>query len=750
MGGQIAAAIGIGFSVDKLFQFTKAAIDSAEALGRLSKESGFSVSTLEAIRKQTTEAGIGFEELQGSLVLFVAKMQEARDKGGAAMDVFRNIGQDVALAVAQGKPAEQVYGAIADKFKTGAVAGREAATAHELFGKSFKEWIPILDEGIDGLDRFRALGGGITPEAVQQATDFNREWRTLKEITDEVFRQFAADILPTLKSGVEYMSELTTQTDAVSQAAKGMSDVFKGVVAVGLVVGTVFVDIGKVIGISIAGWTEIFSDEYDAIKQIVSQIKSFVSDTVDLLADLSGSVLDAKEVIASALSGNFSGARSLLESEFGLIKQDVKLLGQDAAAGFAIVPAQFKKMVDNIGAMDGQALFDIYSQWSGISGFVGKMFSGTNGTPAGASGKSAPAGSLPTTQPKPAYVTPDTQMKELEFLSAKAQLQAKIIQSNPYVTEIEKARQLIPVLSQENDLLGKQIAVQQAVIADPTRTDEERAKANLEIVRLQGQQNDLLREQQKLQGQSSFGIQFGDTITQLQNKFGTIAQQTASTFAEVFNSAINSISKGITGLIEGTMRWGQALREIGTSILDSIIQAIVKMFVTWILQMTILALLQKLFGQQSTQQASQSAEAWGPAAVAASIASYGAASAVGTAAALAGMALGAAFGGALSGGSGFAEGGFTGAGGKYQPAGIVHRGEYVMPAATVNRLGVPYLDRLADSNGADSVSPMLGGAPEIHVNLFDDRAKLNNHLRNNPEAQHIILDTLGNNINRFA
>jgi hypothetical protein len=36
---------------------------------------------------------------------------------------------------------------------------------------------------------------------------------------------------------------------------------------------------------------------------------------------------------------------------------------------------------------------------------------------------------------------------------------------------------------------------------------------------------------------------------------------------------------------------------------------------------------------------------------------------------------------------GFAEGGFTGEGGKYETAGIVHRGEYVMPAEVVARVG---------------------------------------------------------------
>lgn len=52
-----------------------------------------------------------------------------------------------------------------------------------------------------------------------------------------------------------------------------------------------------------------------------------------------------------------------------------------------------------------------------------------------------------------------------------------------------------------------------------------------------------------------------------------------------------------------------------------------------------------------------------------------------------------------SGNSGFAEGGYTGAGGKYQPAGVVHKGEFVIPAYAVNRLGLGYLNNLAFGRG---------------------------------------------------
>ncbi|HWL56530.1 MAG TPA: hypothetical protein VNQ78_07615 [Paracoccus sp. (in: a-proteobacteria)] len=55
--------------------------------------------------------------------------------------------------------------------------------------------------------------------------------------------------------------------------------------------------------------------------------------------------------------------------------------------------------------------------------------------------------------------------------------------------------------------------------------------------------------------------------------------------------------------------------------------------------------------------------------------------------------IGTAVGGLL----GFAEGGYTGRGGKYEPAGVVHRGEYVFSAETVKRIGAGNLERLHQS-----------------------------------------------------
>ena len=51
------------------------------------------------------------------------------------------------------------------------------------------------------------------------------------------------------------------------------------------------------------------------------------------------------------------------------------------------------------------------------------------------------------------------------------------------------------------------------------------------------------------------------------------------------------------------------------------------------------------------------------------------------------------------GGIPFASGGYTGDGGKFEPAGIVHKGEYVIPADRVRQFGRAFLDQLVAGSG---------------------------------------------------
>lgn len=280
-------------------------------------------------------------------------------------------------------------------------------------------------------------------------------------------------------------------------------------------------------------------------------------------------------------------------------------------------------------------------------------------------------------------------------------------------------------------------------------------------------------------GQGDFGV---DTWTAAKAAMmdyvttaGTVAQQVFATIGTISASITQGISQSITGLIDGTMTWADALRNIGATIVNSVIAAFADMAAQWVVKRTLMFVLGRKMdaaevasnvGKNSAIVASEAvsatatAAAWTPAALVKSIATFGVA-------AIIGLALLAA---ALS---SFDTGGYTGAGDRLRPAGIVHKGEFVMPADIVARRGPEFFYALMDSLRFERPLPHLAGfstgglvgmnAPaaqggraeagrtsqnRFNIGLFNDPAALQRWAQSQ-EGETVILDVLRRNRHEF-
>ena len=84
-------------------------------------------------------------------------------------------------------------------------------------------------------------------------------------------------------------------------------------------------------------------------------------------------------------------------------------------------------------------------------------------------------------------------------------------------------------------------------------------------------------------------------------------------------------------------------------------------------------------------------------------------------------------------GVGFSSGGYTGPGGKYQPAGIVHKGEYVFDQASTNRIGVSQLEALRNGQPLDATLGRTGFGTGVQNVNSDNSSKTTIHA---PIEQH--------------
>lgn len=93
---------------------------------------------------------------------------------------------------------------------------------------------------------------------------------------------------------------------------------------------------------------------------------------------------------------------------------------------------------------------------------------------------------------------------------------------------------------------------------------------------------------------------------------------------------------------------------------------------------------------------------------------------------------------------GFAAGGFTGLGGKYQPAGIVHKGEYVFDQAATNRIGVSNLEALRNGGSLDATlsKPGFGTGAQNVDNSNRNSIKQSNNIVQNYNMQGVTPEQL--------
>ena len=193
-----------------------------------------------------------------------------------------------------------------------------------------------------------------------------------------------------------------------------------------------------------------------------------------------------------------------------------------------------------------------------------------------------------------------------------------------------------------------------------------------------------------------------NALSSLTDGFKGLAYALSDTLGNAMNDFVDGFSNGIANAIVKGESFKETMISVSQSIATDLISAIIKMGVQWVATQLMMDAVSEgsadAMMKASLDRATALAMAWATPASFVSIATEGQADIIameGISAVVAQAKLLAS----LS--KGYADGGFTGAGGKYEPAGIVHKGEYVFTQEDVRRLGLGNLDAL--HNGANSV-----------------------------------------------
>lgn len=726
-------------------------------------------------------------------IVNASKMLQAMTGGAlAAGDGLRVVGD---AASASGRSLEETsmwIGRLYAGLQSGTPVGEATTRLIEMgliSGTTARKLNELATSGNAAGDAFKVIQdtfGKFSGSMADQSQTFNGLWSTLKDTANMAMADIGKPLFDSLKGALESAIPFVEEFGKNASAALGViSDAWKNG-QLGELIGLT-IEAGFEIGVEAAGklltalidwlssgslWAGVGNALLTSINEAMKLVGNLVIDYILVpLGAVASYVGDAfayafegaVDFFASGLEQVINGAASMLGKLLGREFEKVSLTGTKAfqAPDFAKSLAENQaggnvlKEAWSFGfdqsTQAGRELMGVGSGLSigtGARDSLGKLIANKRAeTEANKMGDwQGPL--LPADNPKIINAKLEAQKLELaisEQLQGLNRARAEV-ESSWLMTSTKKYEAKVYLLEQEKTLLVAQRDELNRLANTPGISEADRMSILKDSQQVQGKidQTDQSRMQMG-PDPNSFGEQFSATLVNLQNQFGTVAQQMAQTFADVFNAATSSISTGIQGLIMGTMTWGDALRNIGASIVQSLVKSFADMVAGWIMAHVLMkgvstawAAFQSALRGKDVVEANATEAAKTPALAAnatlASIGSFGVAAVIGI----------AAIAGILAAVGAFKEGGYTGAGDPNQVAGIVHKGEYVIPADAVSRIGLDTLEsmRAGDSTGVGLPTSAASPSPiTLNMGVFDNPARLNDWARSQ-DGRTVLVDIM--------
>lgn len=236
-----------------------------------------------------------------------------------------------------------------------------------------------------------------------------------------------------------------------------------------------------------------------------------------------------------------------------------------------------------------------------------------------------------------------------------------------------------------------------------------------------------------------------NAISQLSEGFKGLSVSLSETLGGALTSFTDGLSNGIANAIVKGEDLRETMANVAQSIAVDLISSIIKMGIQWVATQLMMDTVAETSADSmmmtSMMRARSLASAWATTASMVAIATEGTA----TVTAMAGINAVVTNAKLLA--NTFANGGYTGDGGKYEPAGIVHKGEYVFSQEDVNRIGLSNLEAM--HNGTTYSSNTVNnyntnGTGQVSIVNVVDPSMLKSYLKT-PEGQQAIINTIKQN-----
>lgn len=260
-GGALGSLTGLipGATVAGLAVLGKRSIDAADNLRELSQRTGVGVETLSRFGAAAKDSGSNIDEVakaMGKLAKGIA------DPASKVNESLKSIGINSRDARGNIRGVDAIMLDLADKFAKLPDGAQKTALAMDIFGKSGANLIPMLNEGRDALEKYRAT---ISTDMANAADQFNDTLNELGRSLAGPFNQAIVAVLPSLTQFAQLVAGVAQAFAKLPQplqttviAVSGLAIAFNLLAGpIGVVVKGFQLIAGLKIGATIAGWAPV-------------------------------------------------------------------------------------------------------------------------------------------------------------------------------------------------------------------------------------------------------------------------------------------------------------------------------------------------------------------------------------------------------------------------------------------------------------------------------------------------------------
>jgi hypothetical protein len=314
--GAAVAGLGATLSAAALVRWTKNAIDSADAMGKLAQKTGTTTEFISTLGYAAEKSDVQLESLKFHLKTLSTNVVNAAQGNAQLQSTFDQLGVSIFDTEGKIRKVDEVFYEVTEGFSGLKDGVAKTDMAVQLFGRSGEDLIPLLNEGAAGVRNLQKeaknLGLEISGSTAASANQFNDELTKVKGLLDGIFLKIAEQILPILISFSNELGTVAKQTANVSRATVGILEVFKALAWILGGLKVLLFSLGAIIGHFFAAKFTIWAEVVRSVSNLLSGVWDWVQRLIAAFKNLGATWDKVGEAFQALRSGNFSQGFKLL------------------------------------------------------------------------------------------------------------------------------------------------------------------------------------------------------------------------------------------------------------------------------------------------------------------------------------------------------------------------------------------------------------------------------------------------------